>query len=537
MKTLLASGALALTTVAALAVPACTWDDQRSPAWERTRVVLGPIPLKTQVAYVDSALDRVTLLDLEKDQPSLAQRAIGRNAIAAVPSPDRHFLFVVTRGEEAVHRGEIDEAPQLWSVDTQYPDHPPVAYAIGSPFDRLAISPDNTVAIAYFSAAGPDTAGFFRNPNELAIVDLTQPPSATNPTLKTIRSFGSVPEGIVLSPPMVVPNATDSTARTFAFVMSNNNLTVVDTKHPTRREISIRLDLGGTAVIPKEIVFAPHTASAYVRSDNARDVLQVLLQGTVTDPTVADVNDYRPQLAELGAGGGPTDIAVYDDARGRRTILAATPNTREIVVIDADTAQFRAIPLAEPIDRILLFPAGEGVPHKALFAAVAAKSTRVHVLDLDAIEDPLTQARLRVITLSQPVRDVVPVPGRDFAMLVHDDARTVLGLLDMDTESTSPLLGVGRLDSYDFSPDGSFLIGATPSISRVGFVALDNLHPTDFRLDDAPVRVISAANAKIFVDHGDPLGHATIIPSPTADRAQAVVLSGFLTADLLEQTP
>ena len=50
------------------------------------------------------------------------------------------------------------------------------------------------------------------------------------------------------------------------------------------------------------------------------------------------------------------------------------------------------------------------------------------------------------------MRDVVPVPGRDLAMLVHDDARTVLGLLDMATESTSPLLGVGKLDSYDFSP-------------------------------------------------------------------------------------
>ena len=127
------------------------------------------------------------------------------------------------------------------------------------------------------------------------------------------------------------------------------------------------------------------------------------------------------------------------------------------------------------------------------------------------------------------MRDVVPVPGRDLAMLVHDDARTVLGLLDMDTESTSPLLGVGKLDSYDFSPSGSHLIGATDAVSRIGFVALDNLHPTDFRLDDPPARVLSTANAKIFVDHGDPLGHATIIPSPTATRDDALVLTGFLT--------
>jgi hypothetical protein len=283
-------------------------------------------------------------------------------------------------------------------------------------------------------------------------------------------------------------------------------------------------------------VFAPNTSSAYVRSDNARDVLQVLIQADT--PATSDHADFKPLLAELGAGGGPTDIAVYDDINHRRYVLAATPNTGEIVVIDADTAQFRSIPVSDPIDRILLFPSGIDVaPTKALFASVGAKVTRVHVLDLVDIQDPLTQAKLHTIALDKPVRDVAPVPGRDLAMLVHDDARTVLGLLDMDTLSTSPLLGVGKLDSYDFSPSGSYLIGATDSVSRVGFIALDNLHPTDFRLDDPPARVLSTANAKIFVDHGDPLGHATIIPSPTAARADALVLTGFLTNNLLDQGP
>ena len=207
-------------------------------------------------------------------------------------------------------------------------------------------------------------------------------------------------------------------------------------------------------------------------------------------------------------------------------------------MIDADTAQFRSIGVADPIDRILLFPSPRGrPPHKALFASIGAKLPRLWVLDLDNIQDPLTQAKLREIDLDKPVRDVVPVPGRDLAMVVHDDNRTVLGLLDMTTESTSPLLGVGKLDSYDFSPSGSHLIGATDGVSRVGFVALDNLHPTDFRLDDPPVRVLSVQNGKIFVDHGDPTGHATIIPSPTASRADALVLTGFLTDNLLDRSP
>ena len=525
-----------LTILLAAASAAGCWGDDRPIAWERERTVLGPIPLKSQIAYVDSALDRVTLLDMEADAPRLTLRGIGRRAILAVPSADRHLLFVVTRGEEAISKGQIDEPPQLWMIDAQDPRAAPIGYEIGSPFDRLAISPDNSVAVAYFSAAGPDAAGFFRNPNELAVIDLRRPPGDDNPRLKTIRSYGAVPEGIALSPPIVVPGAADPTPRTFAFVLAADNLTVLDATHPERREVSIRLDLAGAPVIPREVVFAPKTASAYVRSDNAADVLQVLLEGTVA--AGAGGNDFRPNLAQVGAGGGPSDIAVYDDAAGRRYILAATPNTREIVVIDAATAQFRKVAVADPIDRILLFPSGgDAPPKKALFASIASRQQRVHALDLEKIADPLTPLTIRGITLDKPVRDVVPVPSRDLAMIVHDDARTVLGLLDMTTESTSPLYGVGKLDSYDFSPDGSYLIGATPGVLRVGFVALDNLHPTDLRLDDAPARVLSTANAKIFVDHGDPLGHATIIPSPAARREDALVLQGFLTTDLLDEGP
>jgi hypothetical protein len=530
LVTLAAAGAVAAT------LAAC-WSDERPIQWERERSVIGPIPLKAQVAYVDSALDRVVLVDVGAQTPSVAHTAIGRRALYAVPSADRHQLFVITRGEQAIRRGEIDEPPMFWVVDAQRPTAAALGYAIGSPFDRVAVSPDGTLAIAYYSAGGMDADGFFRNPNELAVIDLAQPPSATNPVLETIRSFGSVPDGIALSPPMVLPGGADATPRTFAFILSANTVTVLDATHPERREISIRLELGGAPVRPREVVFAPHTASAYVRGDNARDVLQILLEPEPPDALAPGDNDYRAVVAELGAGGGPTDVAVYDDAAGRRVLLASTPLTREVVVIDADTAQFRSIPISDPIDRILLFARGDAPPHKAVFASVAAGLPRLHVLALERLDDPLHQPQLELIRLDKPVRDVVAVPGRDLAMIVHDDARTVLGLLDLATGATAPLLGVGKLDAYDFSPSGSHLIGATTGIARVGFVALDNLHPTDFRLDHPPAHVLATANGKIFVDHAGPLGHATVIPSPDAARSDAVVLSGFLTADLLDEEP
>src|SRR5262249_16853185 len=147
---------------------------------------------------------------------------------------------------------------------------------------------------------------------------------------------------------------------------------------------------------PQEVVFAPGSASAYVRSDHARDVLQVSLEPQPPDPTNPGDNDFRAVVAELGAGGGPTDVAVYADATGRRVRLAATPPTHDVVVIDADTAQFRSVPIPDPINRILLFPPGDGPPHKALFASIVTGNagtgaSRLWVLDLDHLADPLAQ--------------------------------------------------------------------------------------------------------------------------------------------------
>src|SRR5262249_4401883 len=161
---------------ASLAALGGCWSDDRPIVWERQRTVLGPIPLKTQVAYVDSALDRVVMVDVADAAPAISHTRIGRRALDAVPSANRHQLFLLTRGGQAIHAGEIDEPPKLWVVEAQHPGTA-IAYAIGSPFDRVAVSPDGLLAVAYYSGGGVDAEGVFRNPNELAVVDLASPPS------------------------------------------------------------------------------------------------------------------------------------------------------------------------------------------------------------------------------------------------------------------------------------------------------------------------------------------------------------------------
>jgi hypothetical protein len=498
----------------------------------RDRILVGPIPLKHQIAWADSALDRVVAVDVE-GPPKIQHWRIGRRPVYAAPTPSGERLLVITRGEEALARGQVDEDPVLWNVNLADPQSEPEAYAVGSPFDRIAVAVDGSIAVAYFSEGGPDAEGFFRNPNELAFIDLRRPPGPDNPVLKTIRSFGSTPTGIVLSPPMAIPGAPDASERIFAFVLARNVVTLIDASNPARNEVSIRLDGTGTSVLPQEIVFAPNTATAYMRSDGARDILEIVIISEPPPPDDPTRNDFHPVLAELGAGGGPSDIAVFDDPNGIRFVLAATPNTREVVVIDADTAQFRKVSTPLPIDRIVLFPSGASPAHLAIFADLGA--TDVFSLALDDVADPLARLDLDTIAVGEPVREIVPVPGRDLAMLVHDDDRTVLGLLDVAVRSVSPLQGVGRLDSYAFTATGDYLAGATQNVPRLGLLELGNLHPTDIRLDFLPSRVFALPSGALVVDHADPFGRITIVPGTASERRDATVLSGFLLANLIEE--
>ena len=54
-----------------------------------------------------------------------------------------------------------------------------------------------------------------------------------------------------------------------------------------------------------------------------------------------DAADFRPLLAELGAGGGPTDIAVYDDPTQRRYVLASTPAAARLKAAAPCSARLR----------------------------------------------------------------------------------------------------------------------------------------------------------------------------------------------------
>src|SRR5688500_9960169 len=86
--------------------------DGRDPAWDAPREILGPVPLKDRVAYVDGARDPVVVVDASPEvgpAPRVHTWRVGRRPLFAAPTPDRSRLAVVTRGFEALREGEVDD--------------------------------------------------------------------------------------------------------------------------------------------------------------------------------------------------------------------------------------------------------------------------------------------------------------------------------------------------------------------------------------------------------------------------------------------
>ena len=264
---------------------------------------------------------------------------------------------MLAAGREATQKGQDPEPPALTVVKpgSGPGDKPTVAqrYELPVAFTRVAITPDEKYAIAYYGA-GATTDALLRNPNELAIVALAQPASATNPVFRTIRSLGSAPLAIAFSPPMTI----GATApRTLAVVLSQDYITFLDLDHLEHPEITVPLVAEGalTHVTPKQVVFSPDSASVLLRADGASDVFSIALDAR---PGAAPAeNDYRPRINQPSAGKVPLDMLLYKDG-GRALILTANTSA-DLALIDAATSEFSIINVGAPVDAILPVPAND----------------------------------------------------------------------------------------------------------------------------------------------------------------------------------
>jgi len=220
----------------------------------------------------------------------------------------------------------------------------------------------------------------------------------------------------------------------------------------------------------------------------------------------------------------------------------ANQGSADLTIIDTLTSEFVNIPIGDPVDRVILYP--ETDPTMAVIFSQGSTRTRIHFLDLPDVETQVGQNH-DVLTTNEPVQNIELIPGRDQALVLHNDSNSVMSVLDLTQRTLSPITAQGQLGGYVFTADGAHLAGFTYADTQVGLIDLSNLAVRTLQLTHTPARIfalqagadttVDAESRAVVVDHGDPAGRLSVIPNPSdPSRASTYVLSGFLYDGLLD---
>ncbi|MDB4931539.1 MAG: hypothetical protein JWM10_4023 [Myxococcaceae bacterium] len=513
----------------AVALAACA---DRDPRYARSMESLAPVAAGSALVYVQPALARATVVDLTQETPTVRQVAVGADPVVVSARVAHDEALVLSRGE----RGSQGVAPAPATLSAITANGAARRWTLGSPFNAVAQDAAGRYAITYYNNSASAGRLLF-NPNEVAVVDLDRPSGAANPVIRTVRSFGGVPNGVVFSPTMTVAGE----PRTLAVVLSDAYVTLLDLNHPERSEVTVRLTLpeDARAVAPAQVVFDTDNATMYLRADQSND-LYVLRLVTVT-PENATANDFRPALNQLAAGVRPADLALFGEANARK-LLVVSPGSRDARVIDTVANTTTVVPLDAVANRVLLFngpsPRSPAPALRALLYATAGVASAVSFVELTDIESRRSQ-NVETLQLGRITNQALALPERGVVMFGHPtSAMGSLSLLDLGRRTAAPIFSEAALENARFDDDRQALWVAPQSGQRLGFIELTNFRPGEIRLDAPIVDVIPVARGmarRVVALHDAPDGWITVVDGTDVTRERSRSLRGFLLTGLLDE--
>ena len=518
----------ALAALALLSVTACT---DRAEEFKLPMNVLPPVALDSALVFVDSSIQTTYVLDVTQPESSPRKIAIGRGASTVARRNEHDEALVLCRGE----RGGvgIDPEPSSLTVVSGAAGALPRTYVLGSPFNAIAQTPDGARAIVHFRT-GEGLAGLLFNLNEIAIVDLDAPPSATNPVRRTVRSFGGVPSAVFFSPEMTLPEG----PRTLAVILSDAYVTLIDVDNAERPEITVPLSLpeDPRAVFPVQVLFDVDDPTIYVRGAASDDIFALRLQEVPAAERAG--NDFRPSLTQLAVGSRPNDMALFDAGEGRRLIVPSRAS-RNVSIVDARSSSVTTIALDVPADRVLVFdaaaPGDPTISPRALLFAADGATTATSFVDLVQIEDRRGR-NVETRAIGRPVLGALPLLDRGLIMLQHSSSTGApgLSLLDLTARTSAPIYADVPLENARFGAGETRLYVAPPDGVRLGFLDLGTFVPGELRLDAPIVAVLPLAGVPIVaVVHPGFGGNITLVDARDPRRETARSIQGFLLSDLL----
>jgi len=458
---------------------------QRPAFWDAPIENAQPYALADAVAITDPAANRVVLLTTDAARHVREQSVpIQRGFRTATVAPDRSKLFVVSSGDggKVPPKGQAAQAPALQIVTTAAAGR--TAYPLSEALDGLALDPRGQWAVLY---AGDASTELVSNPNELLLVDLTQPPApGVNPVSHTLRSFGGKPQRFTFTAPLELPGGT----RRLLIVETEQDVAVVDLLHPTSPEITIQLSSGQdtTPAHPQGVTVSdgdpgPNDARIAIREDDANVVMATFLPATD--------RDFSPELNLTAVGGVPSDMAWVRTDAGALSLAVLVPPAGKAVLVDPATGLTQDVTLPTAYSRLSLVTAQSGESGSTGVAPVDVAllwnggNGGVAFWELGRVAGRPYRS-VETVGVTAGVMSVTDVGGAHPELKILGTRQQTFFLLDLQARTAAPFVtsssGVSLLPSATGDRAWAYVQGS----AALATVDLITLHPQDMR-DERPI--------------------------------------------------
>jgi hypothetical protein len=413
---------------------------------------------------------------------------------------------------------------------------------LSSPLSGVAVDPiENRWVVLYAGSGGGASQAFVQNPNEIVLIDLTQPPATATPVDYTLHSVGGSPVRFDFTRPLNISGF--GAPQRLLIVESDQDLAILRLDDPANSETSVpltsatdtrRLAPAGIAVDAGDSTVKD--ARIGVRVQNDTTVLTFDLAADSPRSGLA----ITPNLADVG--GIPSTIAfVHPDATTLR-LAALVPSTGKAVLVDPLTSLTTPVTLPAAYQTLSLVASPMTGATAAVGSDTALLWNGVNQQDGAAFWDlgaavNKPYSSIQTIGLQTTIADVIDVPAgpHNDGMLKVLETRSASSfyVLDLGTRTAAPLITSTSSIDVSVSPLGDYVWTFVPGGTDVAATDFTMKHPHPLLIERPVSDVFEVARGQVL----DPsvivlhelggLG-ATVYDAATLDDQTRRLYSGLL---------